>query len=342
MWSHDPWRGTLLPLHSKKNQALHYYSQLFNSVEGNTTFYADQNATTLSRWATQSAADFRFYLKVPRYVTHPLQHDSAHRLSVWLQSLAPLAEKILFIQLQLSAQTGPESLAQIAELVATIVPHFRCAVEVRHLAFFDKGPHEQALHQCLRFYQAERVCFDSRALFAYDALQPYNTVIATAQQKKPRLPVHAVLLQDLAIVRFIGQLEMDINRQFYQPWLHKCLQWFNQGRSVAFYMHTPDNHTSPQLAWHFAKDLAALGGPTHPILERWPLVEFAAPHPPMAVSGTDRRDTNPAFNHQHQRQYQAPSLHSSINSPQSAVVNGADDSADESTDDSANSQLSLL
>lgn len=332
MWSHDPWRGTLLPLHSKKNQALHYYSQLFNSVEGNTTFYADQNTATLTRWATQSAADFRFYLKVPRYVTHPIQPDSAHRLALWLQSLAPLADKILFIQLQLSSQTGPSALAHIAELIAIIVPHFRCAVEVRHVAFFDKGPHERALHQCLRFYHAERVCFDSRALFAYDTTKQHDPIIITAQQKKPRLPVHAVLLQDLAIVRFIGQLDMDINRQFYQPWLHKCLQWFHQGRSVAFYMHTPDNHRSPQLAWHFAADIAALGGPTHPILTRWPNVEFAAPHQTVVLGENDGGGGNRTLSPQHH--HHASPTHLGISPRQDAVTNALDDTA--------NSQLSLL
>ncbi|MBR7518391.1 DUF72 domain-containing protein, partial [Mycobacterium tuberculosis] len=39
-WSENAWRDYLYPADANTNEMLGYYSQVFNAVEGNTTFYA--------------------------------------------------------------------------------------------------------------------------------------------------------------------------------------------------------------------------------------------------------------------------------------------------------------
>ncbi|WP_067522042.1 hypothetical protein [Endozoicomonas ascidiicola] len=54
-------------------------------------------------------------------------------------------------------------------------------VEVRHPAFFQKGDEERTLNRLLMSLDVDRVCFDSRSLFAKD---PRNELERDAKRKK--------------------------------------------------------------------------------------------------------------------------------------------------------------
>ncbi len=263
VWANTSWKQSVFSAQCSAADFLPQYSQVFNSVEGNTTFYADPSTDTLQRWCNDTAADFRFMLKVPQRISHQFRNDSLVQLQLWLDSMAPLAQKLALVHLQLPARIGPEQLPQLCQLVELISQHYRCAVEVRHPAFFDKAQHEIQLHKILQQYHAERVVIDSRALFAVAAT---TDALRDAQAKKPRLPVHAVSFSPTPVLRFIGTDDMTVNRQFYQPWLQKVQQWLDQGKSPFCFFHTPDNHLAPQLCRQFAIDLNY----SHSCVKPWP------------------------------------------------------------------------
>ncbi|MCC5853112.1 MAG: DUF72 domain-containing protein [Alkalimonas sp.] len=263
MWANASWKQSLFSPSCKTADFLQQYSQVFNTVEGNTTFYADPKAEALLRWASQTQADFRFVLKVPSRISHQTSADAKAELKHWWHSLQPLHSRIGQVHLQLPASAGPSEQTLIASLLDALVADVRCCVEVRHPAFFDKADHEVGLNRMLRDYGAERVVFDSRALFAVPASHP---ALSDAQRKKPRLPVHAICLTDAPVLRFIGCDDAAINRQYYQPWLAKIRQWLDEGKTPYCFFHTPDNASAPQLCRDFIADL----GITHPVLNPWP------------------------------------------------------------------------
>lgn len=273
MWANDRWQGSLYQHGSHSATFLAQYCRFFNAVEGNTTFYADPTPQTIARWAEQSAASltehpasrFCFDFKVPKKISH--QGAGIEALASWLELLHPLQQQIGFIHLQLPASFSPAQLASLAPLLELIRQQYRCAVEIRHPAFFDKAAAEQALHQLLRQYQCERISLDSRALFSVAADSP---ALQDAQRKKPRLPVHVKALTQQPVFRFIGLDDLAANRQFYQPWLQKMLQWLALDYQPTAFFHTPDNRLAPQLARQFASDLLAIGGPSHQVLQPWP------------------------------------------------------------------------
>ncbi|MDX3774923.1 DUF72 domain-containing protein [Chromatiaceae bacterium AAb-1] len=263
MWANAKWKKNLYPSSAAQADFLAHYSRYFNSVEGNTTFYASPSVETIKRWAEISAADFRFTLKVPQTVTHHNSPEHLALLQQWLTLVAHLREKLAIVHLQLPASFGPQQLPLLATWLAEITAGYHCAVEVRHPAFFDKGEHEIALHRLLQQYNAERVVFDSRALFSVAAT---DAAIAHAQSKKPRLPVHAISFTSRPMLRFIGLDDMNINRQFYQPWLGKIRQWLDAGKTPYCFFHTPDNILAPELCRQFVHDL----GIQHSCCELWP------------------------------------------------------------------------
>ena len=287
MWANARWQGSLYQQGSS-DRYLAQYCRFFNSVEGNTTFYADPTAETVLRWANQinqavassATQSFCFNAKVPKRISHLGEGTTA--LRTWLELLAPLQPHIGFIHLQLPASFKPSQLPTLAPLLEMIRQQYACAVEIRHPAFFDKAQQEQALHQLLREYQAERLCLDSRALFS---VSPTTTELIDAQQKKPRLPVHVKALTQKPTFRFIGLDDMAANRHFYQPWLHKMQEWLAEGYQPTAFFHTPDNRLAPQLARQFALDLLALGGPAHQVLQPWPAQPEAEAESQLSLFG---------------------------------------------------------
>lgn len=272
MWANPAWKGSLYSVDTPQAEFLKHYASVFNSVEGNTSFYADPDAVTIARWASLLPADFRLQLKVPSRLSHMQTNtpmpDTAEALTAWWQSLTPLYPYIGLIHLQLPKTTGPAQLNWLTQQLEVLCPLTKVCVEVRHPQFFDKAEHEIALNRLLREYQCERVVLDSRALFSVAATTP---ALLDAQQKKPRLPVHAICLSDTPVMRFIGCDDLSTNQHFYQPWLHKIALWLNEGKTPYCYFHTPDNRLAPHLARQFVRDLQQLiPSFTHSVLTPWP------------------------------------------------------------------------
>ena len=65
-WSHPAWPGQLLGMNARPAEHLADYARVFNSVEGNTTFYASPTPETVQRWADAVPDHFRFSFKFPK------------------------------------------------------------------------------------------------------------------------------------------------------------------------------------------------------------------------------------------------------------------------------------
>jgi uncharacterized protein YecE (DUF72 family) len=71
-WSYKEWFGVFYP--SYVRDQLRYYSQVFNSVEINSTFYGDPEKAIVQSWCrkVRDRKDFRFSIKMPGSITHDL------------------------------------------------------------------------------------------------------------------------------------------------------------------------------------------------------------------------------------------------------------------------------
>jgi uncharacterized protein YecE (DUF72 family) len=263
VWANPQWKNLIFNSNLESSDFLANYSRYFNSVEGNTSFYADPSPQTIQRWASQSSENFRFTLKVPQRLSHQFHQFQPEELLPWIDLITPLAHKLALLHLQLPAFFSPAHLNWLKQMLNTLCSSFAVAVEVRHPLFFDKKEYEINLNRLLRDFNAERVIFDSRALFSVPAT---TAALQDAQRKKPYLPVHAIALSQSPMLRFVGTDDMELNRHYYQPWLGKIRQWLDQGKTPFCFFHSPDNTTAPLLARHFVSDL----GVEHPLLAPWP------------------------------------------------------------------------
>ncbi|MFI8747274.1 DUF72 domain-containing protein [Pseudomonas sp. NPDC077186] len=251
-WSEAAWRSTLYPGDTRAADFLSRYAQVFNAVEGNTTFYARPSEQTVARWAEQMPAHFRFCAKLPRDISHG--DDLCQQLEAverFRRLLAPLGERVAPYWLQLPASFGPSRLDELAAFVEWWGA-WPLAIEVRHAQFFAKGEAERALNRLLLARGIERICLDSRALFSCASQAP---AVLHAQAKKPRLPTRPTAFSQSPQLRFIGHPELLANDPFMTPWLDKVAAWIEDGRRPYVFLHTADNRLAPQLARRFHEQL---------------------------------------------------------------------------------------
>ncbi len=69
-FAYKEWKGKFYPPDISPGKMLAYYSERFNSVEINNTFYRMPDREVLRRWFDQVPGDFVFALKAPQVITH--------------------------------------------------------------------------------------------------------------------------------------------------------------------------------------------------------------------------------------------------------------------------------
>ncbi|NUT85392.1 DUF72 domain-containing protein [Pseudomonas corrugata] len=270
-WSENAWRDYLYPQDAKSSEFLSLYSQVFNAVEGNTTFYASPSAAIVQRWAENMPEHFRFTAKFPGEISHSgdlREHQTA--VDTFLQLLSPLGERVSPLWLQLSKAFTPNRLPELAGFIDALERPL--AVEVRHDEFFAKGDAERQLNRLLLDRGVERICLDPRALFSCTSTDP---AVLHAQSKKPRVPPRPAAFTQCPQVRFIGHPVLEANEPFLTPWVEKIASWIEEGRTPYIFLHTTDNLLAAKLALHFHDRLMQRlpGLPALPELYREPAAE---------------------------------------------------------------------
>ncbi|HCA05990.1 DUF72 domain-containing protein [Chryseobacterium sp.] len=66
----NDWKGSLYPENAQSKDFLTLYSGVFNTVEINSTFYRKPTAKTLVKWHDETPDDFKFFIKIPKAISH--------------------------------------------------------------------------------------------------------------------------------------------------------------------------------------------------------------------------------------------------------------------------------
>ena len=101
-WSYKKWSGKFYPADAKNSDMLKMYTQTFNTVEVDSTFYGMPSRNTVEKWFESTSPDFRFCLKLDRQITHirMLQHCEPE-LENFLDRVKGLKEKLGPVLIQL-------------------------------------------------------------------------------------------------------------------------------------------------------------------------------------------------------------------------------------------------
>lgn len=283
IWSFRGWVGNLFPPKTKSQDYLKEYAKIFNTVEGNSTFYAFPSKASVTRWSEDVPDDFRFCFKFPRSISHDKALVNADQeTETFLERMRPLQANLGPFFIQLGPRFSAKRTDDLARYLERLPRDFCYAVEVRHKDWFDEGPHEHNLHQLLAEHAVERALFDSRPLFASTLTDPHTQA---AKKRKPRVPVRHHVVDSRAFVRFVGQNDVNATSGWLDTWAAQVVEWLDKGHDIYFFTHAPDDYFAPRLGRAFHVLVARHGGeiPQHP---EWP-GERAEAETPVQLSLLD-------------------------------------------------------
>ena len=182
-WSYTSWTGPFYPPNLENSDWLRFYSQIFDYVEIDSTFYRIPNEFMVKNWAKRTPDNFRFTAKFPKVITHDKQLvDVEDEVGLFLNNMEPLQEKTLALLIQLPPSMEiMHGLEGLRNLLPLLDDRFRYAVEVRHHSWFQD--------------------------LAYNFFVNNNLCMVWSQLARIRTP--PIVTSDFLYVRFIGDRSID-------------------------------------------------------------------------------------------------------------------------------------
>ncbi len=205
------WKGKFYPEDLKPNQWFKYYSNVFDTVEINSTFYHFPKASTIKKWYKDSPENFVFSVKVNKTITHLKKFkDSEDLINQFYKTVSEnLKEKLgtFLFQLPPSYKYSKNNLQKI---VTQLNPEFKNVVEFRHKSWWNED--------------------------VYRTLKEYN--ICFCSISSPKLPEDLIKTSDFGYVRFHGKerwYDYDYSDEELEKWTEKikkanfkeCFIYFN-------------------------------------------------------------------------------------------------------------------
>jgi uncharacterized protein YecE (DUF72 family) len=254
MWAHKLWIGEFFAPKTPQSKLLGEYASVFNSVEGNTTFYANPKPETIQRWSEETSAHFRFCFKFPKLITHERKLRNVRREVVeFLELLDPIAHQLGPFLVGLPATFDPCSMDALAGFLEILPEDFSYAVEFRHPAFFREA--EEDANRFLEDRGVDRVLFHTNTLLA---VQTEDPDLIESQRQKPHVPHRTFATGPRPFVRFVGPPHVEDNLPHLDKWADVVAGWIREGREpYVFLHHAPVDYHAPRLATNFHEMLAS-------------------------------------------------------------------------------------
>lgn len=178
-WSYSSWQGPFYPKSMENARWLRYYSNVFDYVEIDSSFYRIPNKYMAKNWYNRTPKNFRFTAKFPKIITHDkrLINFDEDQLVYFFDSMSELNEKLLALLIQLpQSMQIVEGLDALRNIIPYLDKSFRYAVEIRHRSWFQD--------------------------LAYNFLSNNNMCLVWSQLADLHTP--PIVTSDFVYVRFIG------------------------------------------------------------------------------------------------------------------------------------------
>ena len=141
-WCYDSWNGKFYPENIKGPDRLKFYSGHFNTVEINSSFYHLPKPETFKGWCEKTPGDFRFTVKVSRYITHIKRlKDCDDAVRSLVDSASSLGDKISLFLFQMPANLKKEE-ERFLSFLKALPAEYRYVFEFRDKSWFGKDIYE--------------------------------------------------------------------------------------------------------------------------------------------------------------------------------------------------------
>jgi uncharacterized protein YecE (DUF72 family) len=140
---------------------LPYYSQVFNYVEIDSTFYRIPSEFMVKNWNRKTHKDFRFTAKFPKVITHDKKLKNVEKeLTMFYEAMMPLKDKLLALLIQFPPYVKiTEGMEALSQYDFFFDDKFRYAVEVRYPSWFSDLAYNFFLNNniCMVWNQLDKI-----------------------------------------------------------------------------------------------------------------------------------------------------------------------------------------
>ena len=139
-FSYKDWKGKFYPEKLAQSKWFEYYTERFDTLELNTTFYRFPQLKTLQNWFTKSPDNFLFAVKAPRLITHYKKFNGCEQLlsDFYTTIRNGLQQKLGPVLFQLPKQVVYEK-TFLEKLIGSLDLSFQNVIEFRHASWWKKA-----------------------------------------------------------------------------------------------------------------------------------------------------------------------------------------------------------
>ncbi len=222
---------------------LGYYSNEFDAIELNATFYRSYGEDQIIKWKKKTPSHFKFFPKLPKQVSHYKRLGDGYEqdLDEYLVGIQAFGNQLGMLFLQMNDNFGPktENIDRLKNFITQFPKDLPLAVELRHTDWFNNTEIAQDLYSFFEKHHVTNILVDSAGR---------------------RDIMHMRLTTPSAFIRYVGSNHpSDFNR--LDDWIKRIISWEKQGlKNLYFFVHQNHEKESPLLAAYFIKNLnAAIG-----------------------------------------------------------------------------------
>jgi uncharacterized protein YecE (DUF72 family) len=154
-WHYEHWRAVFYPENLAKPKWLEFYSNQFNTVELNNSFYRLPSENAFAAWRDSSPADFSFSVKVSRFITHIKRlKDTTQAVGTFVSRARILGDKLGPLLYQLPPNMHRND-AVLDSFLSSLPLGMKHVFEFRHKSWLEEG-----VFQILRKHRVGFCIFD--------------------------------------------------------------------------------------------------------------------------------------------------------------------------------------
>jgi len=233
-WKYRHWEGNFYPDDLKKKDQFKYFTEHFDTVELNNSFYRQPSIDNFKQWQLQSPKNFTYAVKANRYFTHlkKLKVEQAEILD-FLEASEGLENKLgpILFQLPPKWKLNTERLERFLEMLPK---KHRYTFEFRNPSWY---------HDDVFTLLAKYNC----AFCIYELVGHQSPILSTA---------------DFVYIRLHGpegKYQGSYNNNSLTKWNNMLISWIKEGKDVYLYF---DNDQAGYAAFN-ALEIKKMIGPAY-------------------------------------------------------------------------------
>jgi uncharacterized protein YecE (DUF72 family) len=220
-WSNPYFLGKLYPQTCIPKDYLFYYSQQFNTIELNTTFYRIPDPKTVYQWRTSTPEGFKFCPKVFQQISRfENLFDIPQLTHRFFSSIEHFEDRLGPSFMQLPPHFSSQYFPILRRFLKLIPTHIPLSIEFRHPSWFTQN----------RLIDP-----------AYDLLRKSNVSAVITDVVGRRDVLHQTLTTQTTLIRFVGNELHTSDFIRIQKWSERLSSWAkDRVGPFYFFIHQPN------------------------------------------------------------------------------------------------------